>query len=84
MIVESVNAKNRAIQVALQKENELKATEADARKAIVAAEAEQRVNELKQQSLSPLIIKQQFIEKWDGKYPTTVAGNADILLNVNK
>lgn len=26
-------------------------------------------NELKQRSLSPLLIQQQFIEKWDGKTP---------------
>lgn len=82
-IVESVNAKNKAIQIAMQKENELKATEADAKKSVVAAEAEQKVNALKQQSLTPLIIKQQFIEKWDGKYPNTVVGDANVLLNIN-
>ena len=27
--------------------------------------------------------KQQFIEKWDGKYPNTVVGDANVLLNIN-
>lgn len=38
------------------KENELRVAEAQA-------------NELKQRSLTPLLIQQQFIEKWDGKTP---------------
>jgi hypothetical protein len=36
---------------------------------IVQAEAEKKANELKQQSLTAMLIQQQFIEKWDGKTP---------------
>lgn len=68
-ITEAINAKNAAIQRAQQSENELKVVEANARKMIVQAEAEARANELKQRTLSPLLIQQQFIEKWDGKSP---------------
>ncbi|WP_164891167.1 SPFH domain-containing protein [Botryobacter ruber] len=68
-IVRAVNLKNRAVQQAMQVENELKVAEAQARKKIVEAEAEARANELRQRTLTPLLIQQQFIEKWDGKTP---------------
>ena len=68
-IVRAVNLKNRAVQQALQVENELKVAEAQARKKIVEAEAEAKANELRQRTLTPLLIQQQFIEKWDGRTP---------------
>lgn len=68
-ITQAINAKNAAIQKAQQAENELKVVEANAKKLIVQAEAEARANELKQRTLSPLLIQQQFIEKWDGSTP---------------
>lgn len=43
-IVESVNAKNKAIQQAMQVENEVKVAEAQAKKLIVAAEAEKKLS----------------------------------------
>ncbi|HMR18014.1 MAG TPA: SPFH domain-containing protein [Sphingobacterium sp.] len=75
-ITQAINAKNAAIQKAQQAENELKVVEADAKKMIVQAEAEARANELKQRTLSPLLIQQQFIEKWDGKTP--LYGNSPV------
>lgn len=68
-ITDAINAKNTAIQKAQQAENELKVVEAQARKMIVQAEAEAKANELRRSSLNPLLIQQQFIEKWDGKTP---------------
>lgn len=68
-IVDAVNSKNKAVQEAMMVENELRVAEAQAKKMIVQAEAEKKANELKQQSLTPLLIQQQFIEKWDGKTP---------------
>jgi len=68
-IVDAVNAKNKAVQEAMRVENELRVSEAQAKKMIVQAEAEKRANELKQVSLTPLLIQQQFIEKWDGRTP---------------
>jgi len=65
-ITDAVNAKNKAIQEAMQVENELRVTQARAKKMIVQAEAEAKANELKQRTLTPLLIQQQFIEKWDG------------------
>jgi len=81
-IVDAVNNKNKAVQQAMQVENELKVAEAQAKIKIVQAEAEKRANELKQQSLTPLLIQQQFIEKWDGQTP--LYGNSPTMFkNVN-
>lgn len=68
-ITAAIDNKNAAIQKAQQAENELRVVEAQAKKLIVQAEAEAKANELKQRTLSPLLIQQQFIEKWDGKTP---------------
>ncbi|RZJ65910.1 MAG: hypothetical protein EOO50_11625 [Flavobacterium sp.] len=73
-ITEAINAKNAAVQQAMRVENELKVSQAQARKLIVQAEAEAKANELRKQSLNALLIQQQFIEKWDGKTP--IYGNA--------
>jgi regulator of protease activity HflC (stomatin/prohibitin superfamily) len=73
----SIEAKIKAKQVALQKEQELAQTIADNNKAISKARADSTVmvtnaaaeaksNQLRQQTLTPLLIQQQFIEKWDG------------------
>jgi regulator of protease activity HflC (stomatin/prohibitin superfamily) len=76
-IVRAIDAKNKAVQEAMQVENELKVAEAQAKKLIIQAEAEKRANELKQQALTPLLIQQQFIEKWDGRTP--LYGNAPVM-----
>lgn len=68
-IVDAVNSKNKAVQDAMKVENELRVVEAQAKKLIVQAEAEKQANELKQRSLTPMLIQQQFIEKWDGRTP---------------
>lgn len=81
IIIQSINAKNKAVQDAQRVENELRLTEANAKKQIVTAEssakaqlitaqAESESNKLKQQTLTPLLIQQQFIEKWNGTLPT--------------
>lgn len=76
-IVDAVNSKNKAVQDAMKVENELRVTEAQAKKLVVQAEAEKRANELKQQSLTPMLIQQMFIEKWDGHTP--LYGNSPVL-----
>lgn len=76
-ITQAIDAKNRAVQQAMQVENELRVTEANAKKLIIQAEAESKANQLRQQSLTPLLVQQQFIEKWDGKTP--LYGSAPML-----
>lgn len=68
-IVDAVNNKNKAVQEAMMVENQLRVAEAQAKKLIVQAEAEKRANDLKQSSLTPMLIQQMFIEKWNGSTP---------------
>ena len=68
-IVKAVNEKNRAIQEAQKAQNEVAVAEANAKKLLVAAEAEAEANRLKQQALTPQILEKMWIEKWDGKLP---------------
>ena len=48
--------------------------EANAKAIIVAAEAEATANELLEKSLTDNILREMYIEKWDGKLPEVVAG----------
>jgi regulator of protease activity HflC (stomatin/prohibitin superfamily) len=76
----SIEAKNNAVQSALRAENDVKTAEAQAKiqvakaegnaqSLLIQAKAESEGNRLKQQTLTPLLIQQQFIERWDGKLP---------------
>ena len=47
-------------------------------KMLVAARAEKEANELRNKALTPTEIEKMWIEKWDGKLPSTYAGE-DIL-----
>jgi hypothetical protein len=67
---DAIDAKNKATQEAYQAENKLRQAEAEAKAKIIAVEAEKKANDLKASALTPLIIQQLFIEKWDGKLPT--------------
>lgn len=84
-IVDAVDLKNKAIQQAMQVENEVKVAEAQAKKLIVAAEAEKKANELRQQALTPAILQKMWIEKWDGTVPTVMTdGNSNTFLDISK
>lgn len=76
----AIDAKNKAVQDAMRIDNEVKATEANARKQVAQAKgnaealltnarAEAEANRLRQQSLTTLLVQQQFIEKWNGELP---------------
>jgi len=84
-IVEAVNAKNKAIQEAQKAENEVKVAQAQAMKLIVAAKAEKEANELRQQALTPAILEQMWIDKWDGSVPIYIGGgNTGTFLDISK
>lgn len=53
---------------------------ADAEAKVVQAEAEAKSNDLLEKSLTDKILRQLYIEKWDGKLPATVAGEAATIL----
>ena len=68
-IVQAIDLKNKAVQQAMQVENELKVAEAQSKIKLIQAQTEAKTNELKQKFLTPLLIQQLFIDKWDGKTP---------------
>lgn len=85
-LAEMIDSKNKAVQAALKAENEVKEAEANAKIAIakakgngeatkIKADAEAYYNRTIAASLSPLIVQEDWIEKWDGKLPETVTGS---------
>jgi regulator of protease activity HflC (stomatin/prohibitin superfamily) len=90
----AINAKNNAVQSALMAENKVKQAEAEAKIKVATAEgdaeamltnakAEAESNRLKQQTLTPMLLQQLWIEKWDGSLPTTQLGSgANTMYNV--
>lgn len=68
-IVDAVNSKNKAIQEAKQRLNEVEVAKAEAEKLLVKARAEKEANELKTQALTPQVLEQMWINKWDGHLP---------------
>ena len=81
-IVDAVDAKNRAIQLAQKAANEVQVAEAEAKKKIVVAEAEAKANTIVNSSLTPLLVKKQWIEKWSGNLPK-VTGNSSTLVGLD-
>ena len=55
-------------------EQKLATAKLEAEAKIVEAEASKKANDLLKQSLTDELIVKQFIEKWDGKLPSTYAG----------
>ena len=66
---QAIDMKNKVVQDELRAQNEVRLAEAQAKKLIVQAEAEKQANELKTKALTPAILEQMWIEKWDGKLP---------------
>ena len=56
-------------------EQKLQKAKLEAEAKIIEAEATKKSNDLMKQSLTKELIEKQMIEKWDGKLPTTYAGN---------
>ena len=52
----------------------------EAQALLVRAKAEAEANRLKQSALTPMLIQQEWIQKWDGKLPTTQAGGNTSLM----
>lgn len=86
-ITQAMNNKAQAIQNAIRVENELRETEAAAKKRIASAMGEAKSNELLTKSITPelvewrkLDIQRQAIEKWNGVRPTVESGTGSGLL----
>jgi regulator of protease activity HflC (stomatin/prohibitin superfamily) len=74
----AIEAKNNAVQSALRAENEVKTAEAQAKikvatangnaqAMLTAAKAEAEANRLKQQTITPMLLQLEWINKWNGR-----------------
>lgn len=93
-LVESINAKNRALQEELRIKNEALVAEAEAAKKVaiangdaeamrIRANAEAYYNRTVAASLSPSLVQIKALEKWDGKVPI-MSGGAAPFVDINK
>ncbi|MDR2233896.1 MAG: hypothetical protein LBE56_12365 [Tannerella sp.] len=76
-LVASINKKNIAIQDAMTAQNKIVEAEAIAQAMVKKAEGEAEANRKRQTALTPQILEQMWIEKWDGKLP--VYGEVPVL-----
>jgi len=82
-VVKSIEAKIKATQQAIQRENELREAEAGARKKVARARATAEANKLLESSLTDKIISRLWIEKWNGELPSVMSGDSSsFLLNI--
>jgi regulator of protease activity HflC (stomatin/prohibitin superfamily) len=90
----AIEAKNNAVQQSLTAENQVKTAEANAKIQVAKAEgnaqamlatakAEAESYRLKQSSITPMLLQQMWIEKWNGQMPTTQLGSGtNMMYNV--
>ena len=90
---EAINAKINATTIAVQRENELRETEAKAKKQVAEAEgnaqstltnakAQAEANRLLNASLTENLVKWKALDTWDGKMPAYWGGNALPFINM--
>ncbi|MEM7181319.1 MAG: prohibitin family protein [Spirochaetota bacterium] len=75
---DAIEAKQEAEQLAQKAERDLKRVEMEAKQKIERAKADAETLRLKNQSVTPLMIQLNAIEKWDGKLPTYMAPGAPL------
>ncbi len=92
-IIDSINAKVQATQLAMQKQNEVVQATADAAKqvaqakgnaeaTILNADAQAQANRKLSDSLTPNLVQYRMIDKWDGKLPEVQSGNGGLMLQL--
>lgn len=71
----AIEQKQVAQQRAQQAEYELQQAKVEAERQVAQAQGQAEAQKLLQQTLTPQLIQQQAIEKWDGHLPNVVSGN---------
>lgn len=86
---DAIEKRNLQIQKAIEIENQKKTRQNEIEIKVMESEANLKIAKLDAQAnierakgLAPQNLKVLWIEKWDGKLPTTVSGNSDLLLQV--
>ena len=66
----------------IKNQTKVEKAEADAKAKLIEAEAEAEANKLVQKSLTDGVLKQQYIEKWNGELPK-VSSDSSMMYNLN-
>ncbi len=92
-LAQMINEKNAAVQSALKAKNKVAEAQANATIKIAEAKGEAEAMQIKADaeayynrtiaaSLSPMIVQEDWIEKWDGHLPTVASGNGGMILDL--
>jgi regulator of protease activity HflC (stomatin/prohibitin superfamily) len=84
VINDKIAAQQKAETQKIDNQTKVDKAKADAEALLIAAEAEAKANKLIEQSLSDNIIKQQYIEKWNGELPQVTSDKNTMMIDVNK
>lgn len=68
-LLDAITMKNKAIQDQARVENEILVAKAEKEKLLIQAQAEKEANAMKTVALTPAVLEQMWIEKWDGRLP---------------
>jgi regulator of protease activity HflC (stomatin/prohibitin superfamily) len=94
-VIEAINAKVHATQLAQQKQNELVQVQAEmakerekadtyARNGLVTAEAAAKANKMLTESISPNLLELKRLEKWDGHLPQFNGGSTNPFVSIER
>lgn len=73
-VEEKMVAEQKQLKAEYENQTTVAQAEAAAKAKLITAEAEAKANELLERSLTDAILRQMYIEKWDGKLPNVVSG----------
>lgn len=81
-VITALNDKIKATQKAMQIENEVAQSKAEAEKAIAVARGEAEANRLKTSSLSPALLQYLALSKWNGELPQVTGSGGMPFINL--
>lgn len=78
----AIEAKAVAQQEVEKAKQDLEKAKVEAERKVAQAQAEAEAQRLQQQTLTDLMIKKMWIEKWNGQLPTTATGESGVMINL--
>jgi regulator of protease activity HflC (stomatin/prohibitin superfamily) len=82
-VEQALNLKMEAMQNAERARNQIAEAEANAQKLEAQARGQKAKQELESSTLTPVLLRKMWIDKWDGKLPTVITSeNSSNLLNI--
>lgn len=82
VINDKIAAQQNAETQKVKNQTKVDKAKADAEAKMIEAEAESKANKMIQKSLTDKIIKQQYIEKWNGKLPKVQSGEDQFIIDL--